>query len=65
MKVLLVSNWKKVFFNFYDTMSEVCQGYSHNQIDRIVSESLSYIATVLLRKANLWSKVELKYIIPL
>ena len=34
-------------------MPEVCQGYSHNQIDRIVSESLSYIATVLLRKAIL------------
>ena len=65
MKVLLVSNWKKLFFNIYDTMSEVCQGNSYNQIDRIVSESLSYIATVLLRKANLWSKVELKYIIPL
>ena len=50
MKVLLVSNWKKLFFNIYDTMSEVCQGYSHNQIDRIVSESLSYIDTVLLKR---------------
>lgn len=44
---------KKLFFNFYDTVSKVCQGYSHKQIDRIVSESLLYIATILLRKANL------------
>ena len=44
---------KKTFFYFYDTMSEVCQGYCYNQIDRIVFESLSFIANVLLRKANL------------
>ena len=24
---------KKLFFYFYDTVSEVCQGYCHNQID--------------------------------
>jgi len=39
--------------------------YSHNQIALIGSESLLYIPTVLLRKTNLSSVVELKYITPL
>ena len=34
-------------------------------MDLTVSESLSYIPTVLLRNANLSSIVESKYIIPL
>ena len=38
---------KKTFFYFYDTMSEVCQGYYYNQIDRIVSESLIYCYCII------------------
>jgi hypothetical protein len=41
------------------------QCYSHNQIYLIVFEPLSQIVIVLLRNANLSSKVELKYITPL